>query len=401
MEPSVDKPIYLDHAATTSVDERVLAAMLPYFSVEYGNPSSLYQLGQRARRGIDEARDQIAGILGVARRELIFTSGGTESNNLLIFGVAEVMQPHGRHIILSSIEHDSVLEPVRHLEERGFEVSLLPVGEDGLVEPADLAAALRPDTILVSILYANNEIGTIQPIRELAEVVKKFRADQPPASAGRPPLLPYFHTDACQAAPYLSLKVEELGVDAMTLNGGKIYGPKGVGVLYLREGVKLMPQSWGGGQEYRIRAGTENVPGIVGMGLALELVQAVREEESARLIPLRDRLIEGLLKIPETRLNGHPTRRLPNNVNVSFRGLEGETILMRLDMLNIAASSGSACSSGSLDPSHVIRALGLEHEWSHSSTRFSFGHGSSDEEVSFVLKHLPGVIRELRELSPF
>lgn len=382
--------IYLDHAATTPVDDRVLQAMLPYLKEKFGNPSSMYRIGQEARAAIDGARESIGEILGCAPREILFTSGGTEANNLALIGIAQQYKKNGRHIISTTIEHDSVLKPLHYLEEKGFEVTYVDVDRDGLVHPAAIRGSVRPDTILVSVAYANNEIGVIQPISEIAHAINEVKKK------------PYFHTDACQAAPCLSLNVKEFGVDAMTLNGGKIYGPKGVGCLYLREGVKIVPQILGGGQEYRVRSGTENVAGIVGISKALELVQQEREKESARLLPLRDMLIDGILhSISDSRLNGSREKRLPNNVNVSFKGLEGETILMRLDMLDIAASSGSACTSASLEPSHVIRALKIGEEWTHSSTRFSLGHGTTEQEIEFVLAHLPTIVKELRELSPF
>ncbi len=385
--------IYFDHAATTPLDPRVLKVMEPYFVEWYGNPSSIYRFAQKARQAIDGAREQTAKILECAPREILFTSCGTESNNFFIRGAAEASQKFGRHIITTKIEHDSVLKPLEYLESQGFEVTYLNVGEDGVINVHDIAAALRHDTIFVTVMYANNEIGTIQPIAEIGKTIRERRGREK---------FPLFHTDACQAAPYLECSVKNLHVDAMTLNGGKIYGPKGVGALFVKEGVELMPLLYGGGQEYRKRSGTENVPAIVGFAEALELVQENRETETKRLLPLRDKLVDGILKkIPQSQLNGHRTKRLPNNVNISFRGLEGEAILLRLDMLNIAASSGSACTSGSLEPSHVIRALGLSDEWTHSSTRFTFGHGNTNQEVDFLLAHLPQVIAELRESSPF
>ncbi len=389
---------YLDHAATTALDPRVFAVMEPYFKERYANPSSMYQFAQAARTAIDTARERVAKILRCAPREVIFTSSGTESNNLFLLGVAEAYEKKGRHLIAAKTEHDSVLKTMKYLETRGFEVTYLDVDEEGFVHVDELAQALRPGTLIVSIMYANNEIGTIQPLAKIAEVLGEHRKKQGTS-------LPFFHTDACQAAPYLDLSVKTLGVDAMTLNGGKIYGPKGAGALYLREGVELIPQIHGGGQEHRMRSGTENVPAIVGFAEALLLVQASREAEIARLIPLRDRLTRGILeKIPDSRLNGpgiNKTGRLPNNINISFRGIEGEAILLNLDMLGVCASAGSACTSGSLEPSHVIGALGLGEEWSHSATRFTLGHGTTAEEIDFVLEKLPGLIKELRETSPF
>lgn len=382
--------IYFDHAATTPLDPRVFEAMKPYFTEFYGNPSSIYQFAQKAKQAVDSSREKVANILECAPREVIFTSCGTESNNLFILGAAAAYEKAGKHIITTKIEHDSVLKPLEYLESIGYEVTYLDVGENGIVDPEDVKKALRPDTIFVTIMYANNEIGTIQPIAEIASAMP--RNDN----------LPFFHTDACQAVPYLDISIKNLGVDAMTLNAGKIYGPKGAGMLFVKEGVELAPLLFGGGQEHRKRSGTENVPAIVGFAEALKFVQVDREKETRRLLPLREKIIDGILKkIPDSRLNGDRAKRLPNNVNISFRGLEGEAILLRLDMLGIAASSGSACTSGSLEPSHVIRALGLSDEWTHSSTRFTLGHGNTEKETDFLLGELPGIIKELREISPF
>lgn len=384
--------IYFDHASTTPLDPRVFEVMKPYFADCYGNPSSIYKFAQEARKAVDFSRAAVAEILECKPREILFMSGGTESNNMFLLGAAHAYEKQGRHIITTKIEHDSVLKPLEYLESKGFEVTYLDVGESGVVDVADVEKALRPDTILVSIMYANNEIGTIQPISEIAQVIKKYKKNN----------LPFFHTDACQAAQYLDISVKNLGVDALTLNGSKIYGPKGAGMLFVREGVELVPLLFGGGQEYRKRSGTENVPAIVGLGKALKLVRATRDTESKRLLMLRDRLIDGLLEnIPDARLNGDRKKRLPNNANISFHGLEGEAILMRLDMLGVAASAGSACTSGSLEPSHVIRALGVAEEWTHAATRFTLGHGNTAEEVDFVLQEMPKIIEELREMSPF
>lgn len=402
------KLIYLDHAATTPLDPRVFEVMKPYFTELYGNPSSIYRFAQQARQAVDTSRENVAEILECAPREAIFTSCGTESNNLFILGAARAYEKIGKHIITTKIEHDSVLKPLECLESIGYEVTYLDAGEDGIVDPEDVRKALRPDTIFVTIMYANNEIGTIQPISEISKIIAEFRSTKSTNSQSAKSVnklinnFPFFHTDACQAAPYLDISVKHLGADAMTLNGGKIYGPKGVGALFVKEGIELTPLLFGGGQEYRKRSGTENVPAIVGFAEALKLAQANRDREAKRLLPLRDKLIDGILrKIPDSRLNGDRVRRLPNNVNVSFRGLEGEAILLRLDMIGIAASSGSACTSGSLEPSHVIRALGLSDEWTHSSTRFALGHGNTEAEADFVMEKLPEIIRELRETSPF
>ncbi len=394
---------------------------MPYFTAEFGNASSLHSMGQRARHAVDSSREKVASILGAKQSDIIFTSGGTESNNLFIKGVAELVLRDERvkkgafvpHIITTKIEHESVLRPIEELSKQGFEVTYLDVGKDGVLSVEDLQNALRPETVFVSIMYANNEIGTVQPVRECAEAIKEFRKKMSasiPSNSSLPSLL--LHSDACQAAPYFSLNVEELGVDAMTLNSGKIYGPKGVGCLYVRGGahgsVPLMPQLLGGGQEYRMRSGTENVAGIVGFATALELAQKTRTEESARQTILRDTLIDGILKIENTRLNGSREKRLPNNINVSSKGLHGEAILTRLDIAGIFASSGSACSSGSLEPSHVIAALGARDGddadadiWIRSATRFSLGRFTTKEEIEDVLIELKTIIVELGDTNPF
>lgn len=386
------KLIYLDHSATTAVDPRVFAAMKPYFSEFYGNPSSIYRLAQKSRQAIDLSREISAEILECNPREIIFTSGGTESNNLFILGAAQALKPFGKHIITTKIEHDSVLKPIRFLEKQGFEVTYLDVYKNGIVKVSDIEKALRPDTIFVTIIYANNEIGAIQPISEIGELLKKHKGRNH---------IPYFHTDACQAAAYLDLSVKNLGVDAMTLNGGKIYGPKGVGLLYLKESAEITPQIFGGAQERKVRAGTENVPAIRGFGEALKLVYVDREKEMSRLLPLRDKLIRGILKIPDSRLNGDGEKRLPNNINISFKGIDSGALLIKLDMLNIAAGAGSACSSGSLEPPHVLLALGVSPEWICGTVRFTLGHGNTVKDIDFLLKKLPKIVGELREISPF
>ena len=402
--PVVKKLIYLDHSATTAVDPQVFAAMKPYFSDLYGNPSSIYQLAQKSRQAIDLSREISAGILEASSREIIFTSGGTESNNLFILGAAQALKPFGKHIITTKIEHDSVLNPIRFLEKQGFEVTYLDVYKNGIVKVSDVEKAFRKDTILITIIYANNEIGTIQPIAEIGEVIKNHRAktiNSSTAKAGQSPLVPYFHTDACQAASYLDLSVKNLNIDAMTLNGGKIYGPKGVGLLYLKESSEITPQIFGGTQERRIRAGTENVPAIRGFGEALKLVHADRENETRRLLPLRDKLIKGVLKISNSRLNGDDKKRLANNINISFKGVDSGALLIKLDMLGIAASAGSACSSGSLEPPHVLLALGVPPGWISGTVRFTLGHGNTGKDIDFLLKKLSEIIEELREISPF
>ncbi len=385
----MDEMIYLDHAATTPLDPRVLEAMTPYFSQVFGNPSSVYRVAREARKALDEARQTVADILHASPQEVVFTSGGTEGDNLAIKGVALAMarQGKGRHIITGQIEHHAVLHACESLEAAGFEVTYLPVDDDGLLHPQTLEEAIRPDTVLVSIMYANNEVGTIEPIVDLAGIAHAHGV--------------YFHTDAVQAAGFLSLDVEELGVDLLSISAHKFYGPKGVGMLYVRRGVPLLPLIEGGAQERRRRAGTENVPGIVGLATALRLVQEERDSLSAHCAHLRDRLFEGLLgAIPFARLNGHRTQRLPNNVNLCFEFVEGESVLLKLDQLGICASSGSACTSGALEPSHVLRAMGVPPEVALGSLRLTVGRMNTSEQIERVLSVLPGIIEELRRMSP-
>jgi cysteine desulfurase len=428
------KHIYLDHAATTAVDTRVFDAMRPFFSETFANPSSFHMPGLRAKEAAIASRQSIAKVLNAHEDEIIFTSGGTESDNLALVGCIRAHREHGRHVITSSIEHHAVLEPLKHLVKTGeFELTILPVDKHGRVSVSDLTAALRPDTILVSIMYANNEIGTIEPIADIGRAILKWRKEHGAQGGGRwevgggtepqspiqdprtthhapQPALsvsakgtssyPLFHTDACQAAGYLDLDVTKLHTDFLTLNGSKIYGPKGIGLLYVKRGIKLEPIMRGGGQEKGLRSGTENVPGIVGLAKALELVQDSKEKENVRLTRLRDRLAEGLLKIPKTRQNGHPTERLPNSVNVSFMEIEGEAAVLYLDALGIYVSTGSACASASLDPSHVILATGLSYEAAHGSLRFTLGKETTKADVDEVLSVMPGVVEKLRHMSP-
>jgi cysteine desulfurase len=388
------KSIYLDHAATTPLDQRVLSAMQPYFSEMAGNPSSFHTPGLRAKEAVTAARQTIAKQLNCREDEVIFTSGGTESDNLALLGIIRMHAEKGKHVITSSVEHHAVLEPLLHLQKKKeIELTIIPVDREGKVDPDAVAKAIRPDTILISIMQANNEIGTIEPIADIGREILKWR------KANITPF-PYFHTDACQAAGALDLDVEKLHVDLLTLNGSKIYGPKGIGMLYVRRAVKLEPLIRGGGQEKNIRSGTENVPGIVGLAKALELAQAEKETENARLTALRDRLAEGLLKIPKSRLNGHPTERLPNSVNISFLDIEGEAAILYLDAEGIYASTGSACASASLDPSHVILATGLSYEGAHGSIRFTLGHDTTEEDIDHVIKVMPGIVERLRHMSP-
>jgi cysteine desulfurase len=383
----------MDHAATTSVHPQVLEAMLPYFSEQYGNPSSVYSLAQEGRKAVDEARETVADILGCKPSEIIFTSGGTESDNTALKGVAFAAKNNGNHIITSSIEHHAVLHTCHQLEKFGFEVTYLPVDQHGLVDPDDVARAITDRTILVSIMLANNEVGTVEPIAEIAKVIK----DQ---SKG-PRRKIAFHTDAVQGAGTMNLNVDELGVDLLSLSSHKYRGPKGTGVLYIRRATPFVEQQQGGGQERHKRAGTENVAGIVGAAKGLKLAVEAMESHNAHRQRLRDKLIAGILNgIDKSRLNGHPTQRLANNVNVCFEYVEGESILLNLDMLGIAASSGSACTSASLEPSHVLLAMGVPIEIAHGSLRLTVGEDNTEEEADYVLSVLPGIVEKLRALSP-
>ena len=385
------KKIYLDHAATTYIDPIILKKMTPYLKGNFGNPSSLNLMGRKAKAAIENARANIAVILKAEPKEIIFTGSGTESDNLAIFGIARAYRNKGKHIIVSKIEHKAVLESAKKLEREGFKITYLNVDSKGIIKLSELKKSLRKDTILVSIMYANNEIGTIQPISEIAKIIRKFRKNN---------LLPVFHTDACQAAGALDLKINKLGVDVMTLNGSKIYGPKGVGCLYISEDVKLEPLIVGGGQENSMRAGTENVALIVGFAEALKLAEKLRVKESQRLKKLRNYFIKRILKeISNSRLNGHPIKRLPNNVNVSIGGVEGESLMLMLDKEGIFVSTGSACTSDSLDPSHVLLATGLLPELAHGSLRFTLGRKTTKKEIDYVLKILPKIVYKLRTIS--
>lgn len=376
--------IYLDNAATTQIRKEVLASMEPYLSERYGNPSSMHKLGLEANSAVSESREKIANILNCGASEIIFTSGGTESVNLAIKGVAFAHKKG--QIITQKTEHHAVLHACEWLEKNGFKVTYLDVDKSGLVNPLDVESAIRKDTILVTIMYANNEIGTIQPIKEIAEICKKRKV--------------LFHTDACQAAGYLDLDVKSLGVDLLTLNGSKIYGPKGIGILYVKKGTKITPILHGGGQEFGIRSGTENVPSIVGLAKALELAQKEKDSEGKKLAKLRDKLIAELLKIPNSQLNGHATKRLPNNANMSFYGVEGESVILMLNEKGIFASTGSACSAKSIEASHVLLAIGLSHELAHGSIRFSLGRQTREKDISHVLQVFPKIISDLRGMSP-
>ncbi|WP_374058609.1 cysteine desulfurase NifS [Alkalibacter rhizosphaerae] len=378
---------YFDYAATTPLDKEVLAAMIPHLEENFGNPSSVYSYGREAKKAIDEARDKVAHAIGADPKEVYFTSGGTESDNWAIIGTAYAKKKKGNHIITTSVEHHAVLHTCKYLEKQGFEVTYLPVDEYGMVDPKTVEENIKDNTILISVMFANNEIGTIQPIAEIGKIAKDRGV--------------LFHTDAVQALGSVKIDVNELNVDLLSISSHKIYGPKGIGALYIRKGVKIDNLIHGGGQEKKKRAGTENTPAIVGFAKACELAVENLESYAQRSAKLRDRLIHGILEsIPEVRLNGHPTQRLPGNVNVSIKYIEGESILLSLDLIGIAASSGSACTSGALDPSHVLLAIGLSHEIAHGSLRFSIGKYTTDEEVDFVLEKLPTIIQRLRDMSP-
>ena len=379
--------IYMDNAATTRVKPEVLEAMLPFYGEVFGNPSTIYYYGREAHRALDHARQQVATAIGADKDEIYFTSCGTESDNWAIKGAAFAHQKKGNHIITSVIEHHAVLHTCGWLEKHGFEVTYLPVDEYGRVNPADVEKAITDRTILITIMFANNEIGTIQPIAEIAKIAKAHNI--------------LFHTDAVQAVGAVPVNVHELGVDMLSLSGHKFYAPKGVGALYIRRGVRIDTHQHGGAQERGKRGGTENMAQIVGLGKAIELATADVEGHAKKLAHMRDRLIDGILaEISEVRLNGHRTERLPNNVNVSIRYIEGEALLLRLDLAGIAASSGSACTSGSLDPSHVLLAIGLPHEIAHGSLRLSLGDFNTEHDVDVVLEKLPQIVSTLREMSP-
>ena len=396
------KTIYLDYAATTYIDTGIFKKIAPYLKKNFGNPSSLYLIGRQAKAAIESARAGVAKILGVDSREIIFTGSGTESDNLAIFGVAKAYSNKGKHIIVSKIEHKAVLESAKKLEKEGFKITYLGVDSKGLVNLAELKKSLRPDTILVSIMYANNEIGTIQPITKISEIISNFKKTKSYKLKAKSltAALPLFHTDACQAAGALTLSVKKLGVDLLTINGSKIYGPKGVGCLYKARDIKLEPLIVGGDQENNLRAGTENVALIVGFGEALKLAEKLKNKENKRLVNLRDYFIKNILKlIPHSRLNGHMTKRLPNNINISFDGIEGESLVLMLDKQGVSASTGSACTSSDLTPSHVLLATGLAPELAHGSLRLTLGRKTTKRDLDYVLKILPEIVHKLRKIS--
>lgn len=381
------KLIYLDNAATTKTSEEVVAAMLPYFTEYYGNPSSVYEFASESKKAVSNARRTIAETLEAQENEIYFTAGGSEADNWALKATAEAYQSKGKHIITTKIEHHAILHTAEYLEKRGFEITYIGVDENGVVKVDELEKAIRPDTILISVMFANNEIGTIQPIKEIGEIAKKHGV--------------LFHTDAVQAYGQLPINVDELHIDMLSSSGHKLNGPKGIGFLYIRKGVKIRSFVHGGAQERKRRAGTENVPGIVGYGKAAEIAAKTMKERTAKEIELRDHLIDRVLaEVPYTRLNGHRTNRLPNNANFSFQFVEGESLLILLDNNGICGSSGSACTSGSLDPSHVLLAIGLPHEIAHGSLRLTLSAETTMEDIDFVVDCIKQIIERLRSMSP-
>ena len=379
----------MDHAATTATDVEVFEEMKPYFALKYGNPNSIHSFGQETRDAVEEARGKVAHLIGANPAEIVFTAGGTEADNYAIKGIAWANQNKGNHIIASKIEHHAVLHSCRFLEKQGFKVTYLTVDKYGLVDPEEVKKAITDKTILVTIMHANNEIGTIEPIKEIAKIAKEAGV--------------YFHTDSVQTVGHIPIDVNDLGVDMLSISGHKFYGPKGVGVFYLKKGTKIVSLMDGGAQEKNRRASTENVPGIVGIGKAAELAEKrLAKGVEDRVVKLRDKLIKGIMdKIGNVRLNGHPTNRLSGNANLCFEFIEGESMLLNLDMLGVAASSGSACTSGSLEASHVLLAIGLPPEIAHGSLRLTLGKDNTEEEIDYVIGILPGIIEKLRALSPF
>ena len=380
--------MYLDHAAGMPVDPRVFEAMKPYFAENYGNPSSSHSLGANAKNALLEAREKVARLIGIENHKgIIFTSGGTESNNLAIKGVAYRNKHKGNHIITTKIEHMTVLNICKHLQKQGFEITYAPVDKEGIVNVQRIKDAITDKTILISVMYANGEIGTIQPIKEIGKIANENKI--------------LFHVDAVAAAGKVSINVKEENIDLLSMSSNDMYGPKGVGALYIKKGTRIQPVVQGGGQERGLRSGTENTPGIIGMGKAAEIAQEEMEAEGRRLIQLRNKLVKGVLdKIERSYLNGHPTRRLPNNANLRFSYIEGESLILGLDMLGIQVSSGSACTSKTLEPSHVLLATGLAHEEAHGSLVFTMGKQNSEEDMNYVLEVLPGVVKRLRAMSP-
>ncbi|MDY4251300.1 MULTISPECIES: cysteine desulfurase NifS [unclassified Clostridium] len=381
------KNVYMDYAATTYVKPEVLEEMMPFFTEKYGNPSSFYGISRETKMAIDKARNRVAKALNCDLNEVYFTGGGSEADNWAIKGIASAHRKKGNHIITTKIEHHAVLHTCEYLEKQGFEVTYLNVDKEGFIDLEELKNAITDKTILVSIMFANNEIGTIQPIKEIGKICRERKV--------------FFHTDAVQVVGNIPIDVKEMNIDLLSLAGHKIYGPKGIGALYIRKGVRIDNLIHGGGQERARRAGTENTPSVVGLGKAIELATENLEEHNKKLVVLRDKLIDGLLKVPHTRLNGpRGDKRLPGNVNITFEFIEGESILLSLDFEGVCASSGSACTSGSLDPSHVLLAIGLPHELAHGSLRLTLGDGSTEEDVDYVLDVVPPIIERLRNMSP-
>ncbi len=378
---------YFDNAATTPVREEVLQEILPYFREYYGNASSIYSIAKESKKALEAARAKVAAAIGATPDEIYFTAGGSESDNMALRGVVNASKKEKKHIITTKIEHHAILHTAEFLETKGVDVTYLNVDEFGKISLEELENAIRPETVLISVMFANNEIGTIQPIAEIGEIAKKHGV--------------LFHTDAVQAVGHVPIDVEKLQVDLLSMSGHKLGAPKGIGAIYIRKGTRISPLIFGGAQEKKLRAGTENIAGIVGLGKAAELAVAEMEETTKKLTALRDKLIHGILEsIPDSRLNGHPTDRLPGNCNISFSYIEGESLLLLLDALGIAASSGSACTSGSLDPSHVLMAIGLPHEIAHGSLRLTIDRENAEEQVDFILEKLPGLVQRLRDMSP-
>ena len=379
--------VYLDNAATTKVLPSIAEAMCKTMTENYGNPSSIYKLGQQAKDILDTAREQVADLINASPKEIIFTGGGSEGDTMLLLGVARAYAKKGKHIITTAVEHHAILHTCQALEKEGYTVTYLPVDEFGKIEPTVVEAAITAETVLISVMYANNEIGTIMPIREIGAIAKKHGV--------------LFHTDAVQAAGHIPIDVQKDNIDLLTLTAHKFHGPKGTGAVYIKQGLKIGSLVYGGGQEKGLRAGTENTAGILGLGLAAVHARENMKENSERVISLRDKLIAGINeRISEVRLNGHPTDRLPNNVNFSIRYIEGEGLLLLLDLAGIAASSGSACTSGSLDPSHVLLAIGLPHEIAHGSLRLTLSEFTTEEDVDYLLEKLPPIVERLRQMSP-
>ncbi|CUH97415.1 Cysteine desulfurase [Propionispora sp. 2/2-37] len=379
--------IYFDHSATTPVDAEVAKVVMEYMTEKFGNPSSIHAFGREVRKAVEESRERVAALIGASSKEIFFTSGGTEADNWALKGIASANRKKGNHIITSSIEHHAILHTCEYLEKQGFSITYLPVDENARVNVEDVKKAITDQTILISIMFANNEVGTIQPIKEIGEIAREQGI--------------YFHTDAVQAVGHYPIDVGEYNIDLLSMAGHKFYGPKGVGALYIRRGVKIAPGQQGGAQERTMRAGTENVPGIVGLGKAAEIAKNNMEKEITHVSDLKDKLMRGIVeKVPDVKLNGHPELRMPGNVNFSFLYVEGESLLLNLDLKGIAASSGSACTSGSLDPSHVLLAMGLTHEAAHGSLRLSLGRYNTEEDIAYCLEVLPEIVERLRSMSP-